>query len=191
MFSWWSSPPSVHDLLATPPSSGWFTWLEFTRLSPHSFTPISVIPSHRIGYLVRKLHRFSSRAPTMTLELESLLEILILFPPATSQAPSLLEKSTRPLPHLSRVRPDSSFFSSLIRLASKSCGSASVPTQRCHPLVSSLGGILDGCRFIKHTPWFTTFGATIVDHLNTQTFMPNRIGSFVGVESANTWSAVF
>ena len=39
-------------------------------------------------------------------------------------------------------------------------------------------GILDGCRFIKHTPWFTTFGATIVDHLNTQTFMPNRIGSF-------------
>ena len=52
-------------------------------------------------------------------------------------------------------------------------------------------GILDGCRFIKHTPWFTTFGATIVDHLNTQTFMPNRIGSFVGVESANTWSAVF
>ena len=52
-------------------------------------------------------------------------------------------------------------------------------------------GILDGCRFIKHTPWFTTFGATIVDHLNTQTFMPNRIRSFVGVESANTWSAVF
>ena len=135
------------------------------------------------------IHTFES---AMTPEFASLLEILILFPPATSQAPSLLEKSTRPPTHLSRVRSDSSFFSSLyvwhLSHAGPSVFLRNIATPLFHHLavfsmVVASSSTLLGLQPLEPLSW------TIL--INTQTFMPNRIGSFVGVESANTWSAVF